>query len=44
MQVTGDFQKGSAKAPPLINGLVSQRGQNSPRDGPENAVSEGAAG
>ena len=44
MQVTGTFQKGSAKAPPLINGLMSQRRQNSPRDGPENAGSGGAAG
>ena len=44
MQVTGTFQEGSAKAPPLINGLVSHRGQNSPRDGPEDAGSGGEAG
>ena len=44
MQVTGTFQEGSAKAPPLINGLMSQRRQNSPRDGPEDAGSGGEAG
>ena len=44
MQVTRTFQEGSAKAPPLINGLMSQRRQNSPRDGPEDAGSGGEAG
>ena len=44
MQVTRTYQEGSAKAPPLINGLMSQRRQNSPRDGPEDAGSGGEAG